>query len=273
MRRLAVAIFVVALPAMAQAGPWGMGRGHFYVKLSTQRLSSTTLAAPDGTSFTIPHFAKEELSVFGAYGITDRFTAFATAPLVRSSNLDDQPDELGRETGFGDLQGGLQLQLGQSGAWVFAVRGTLQAPTGDESRAQGLLPTGSGVWEGEVVLGAGRSFAGAKGYGFVEVGPQFRGGGLRDGIAFGGQVGWNATRHFVLAANLKGVEPFSHEPPRVARGSFVGVGDRVTYVAYGPTLIVKFTERVALQLDVEGVFRARNLATGTVVRVGLAVSR
>ena len=174
-RAAAAAFLALAAAPAAQAGPWAMGRGHFYMKAGYDRLRSTTLSTPDGTEFEIPDFRRDILSVYGAFGLSDRITLVAEAPLWRSSDLADDPDELSRESGPGDVQAGLQLQLGTRGAWTFAGRGMVQAPTGDETRAQGLLPTGSGVWEGYLALGAGWSFAAGKGWGFVEAGPAIPG--------------------------------------------------------------------------------------------------
>lgn len=273
MRGAAGALLLLATASAAEAGPWAVGRGHFYVKVGVSRLRSTTLAAPDGTRFDIPRFIKDEVGVYGIYGLTGRLSAYATAPLLRSSDLADDPDELQRESGFGDLQVGLQAELGRRGAWVFGARGLVQAPTGDVSRAEGLLPTGSGAWEGEAALSAGRSIAGGKGYGFLEVGHQVRGEGLRDSFIYNGQIGWNVTDRLVLAANVRGVEPYDKTPPREARGSFAGVGDRVTYVSYGPTAIVKLRRGWSVQLDLDGASRARNLADGLVFRAGVSLSR
>lgn len=267
--KTAIAAALVVAASAAEAGPWAQGRGHVYLKLSVQRLRSTTLAAPDGTDFPIPRFVKQDAGLYAAIGLSDRFTLVADVPAWRSSDLEGFREE----SGIGDVRAGLQVQLGRSGAWVFAVRGTVQAPTGDETRAEGLLPTGSGVWEGDVVVGAGRSLAGGKGYAFFEVGPQLRGGGLRDGATYTAQIGWNVSPRVVVAANLRGVEPYSHAPRDVPLGSPVGVSDRVTYAGYGPTLIVKLGRGLGAQVDVDGAFRTRNLATGIVLRVGVSYSR
>ncbi len=269
MTRPAVALALLALAAPAQAGPWPVGRGHVYAKASYEFLDSSRLAQPDGTLFDIPQFVKQGSGLYVAWGLSDRVTLIGDVPAWRSSDL----EAFDREDGIGDVRFGAQLQLFRSGAWLFAARGIVQAPTGDETRGGGLLPTGSGAWEGEGVLGAGRSFAGGRGYGFVELGYNFRGEGLRDGVLYGGQLGWNVGRRLTLAANLRGVEPFSHEARDVAVGSPVGLGDRVTYAYYGPTAIVKLTRSLSLQLDVDRVFRARNLATGTTFRGGVAFSR
>jgi len=272
-KRFAAVLVLALMASAAEAGPWPIGQRHFYAKLSYQHLHSTTLATPDGTKFDIPAFTKDDVGLYVAYGVSERFTVLLNAPVLRSSNLRDEPDELARESGIGDLQFGLQAQLGRKGPWVFALRGMLQAPTGDETRAQGLLPTGSGVWEGQGWIGAGRSLAGGRGYGYVEVGYEGRGGGLRDGFVYALQLGWNASSRMVLAANVRGVEPFSRTAGSRTAGSFVGVGDRVTYAAYGPTAIVKLGGGVAVQLDWDGALHTRNLAEGGVFRVGVSLSR
>lgn len=268
MRAAALVLFSLAA-ASAEAGPWAMGRGKLYAKLGYSHLRSTTLATPDGTQLEIPRFTKDEVLAYAAVGLSDRVTAIVNVPLLMSSNLED----FRRESGFGDVRGGLQVQLGATGPWVFAVRGLVQAPTGDETRAEGLLPTGSGAWEGEGVLGVGRSLSGGRGYAFLELGHNVRGSGLRDSFVYGLQVGWNTSSRVVLAANVRGVEPYDSSARTVAFGSPVGLSDRVTYVSYGPTAIVKLGRGVSAQLDVDGAFRARNLAKGPAFRVGLSYSR
>ncbi len=270
MTRVSIAfVALLGLATPAQAGPWAVGRGHVYAKISYEFLDSSRLAQPDGTILPIPRFVKEGSGLYAAWGLSDRVTLIGDVPAWRSSDL----EAFDREGGFGDVRLGAQLQLGKSGAWLFAVRGIVQAPTGDETRAGGLLPTGSGAWEGEGVLSAGGSLADGRGYGFVEVGYNYRGESLRDGVLYGGQLGWNVGRRVTLAANVRGLEPFSHAARATAVGSPVGLGDRVTYVYYGPSAIVKLGHTFAVQLDVERVIRARNLATGTTLRGGLSLRR
>jgi hypothetical protein len=266
--RVALALAPLLAASAAWAGPWPVGPGHAYVKLGYAHLRSTVLANPDGSTADIPRFTKQELYVYGAVGLTPGLTAIVSAPLWRSSDLED----FQRESGFGDVQFGLQAQLGRSGPWTFALRGLAQAPTGDVTRAEGLLPTGSGVWEGELRVSAGRSLAGGRGYGFVEVGHQTRET-LRDGLVYDAQVGWNLGPRAVLAVNLRGLEPYDKAPRDTALGSPVGVGDRVTYLTYGPSLIVKLGAGWGAQLDVTGVARARNLARGPQLGLGLTYSR
>ena len=101
----------------ADAGPWAAGQGRLYAKLAVGRLTSTRLAFPDGTVFDIPEFRKDDADLYVFYGVSGRVSVLAGLPL-RSSDLDDDPDELRRETGIGDIEGGLQLQLGTRGPCI-----------------------------------------------------------------------------------------------------------------------------------------------------------
>jgi hypothetical protein len=267
-RRCLLVALALAAASPAVAGPWALGPGHVYVKLGYGRLDSDTLANPDGSQVAIPRFVKDDLHAYGAVGVSERLTLSASLPLRRRSELED----FGSEAGVGDLALGVQWQLGRRGGWVFATRGVVQAPTGDETRAEGILPTGSGVWEGELRLAAGRSLGGGRGYFFVEAGHQFREL-LRDGFAWEAQAGWNASPRLVLAWNARGLEPWSTRARETALGSPVGVGDGVGYLVTGPTAIVKLGSGVAVQFDVEGALRERNLATGTTFRIGVSWSR
>jgi hypothetical protein len=267
-RALVLGLFLLS-NAAAEAGPWATGKGHSYTKVGLGHLRSRTLVAPDGTAFDIPRFTKTEVGLYASYGLDDRFTAVLNLPAFRRSDLEG----FGAEAGVGDVMLGLQMQLGRRGPWVFATRASVQLPTGDAERAEGLLPTGSGVHEGEVLLGAGRSLAGGKGYMFAEAGPVFRGGTLRDAFGYAAQVGWNVRPRLTVALNVRGVEPFSHKTRDVALGSPVGLSDRVTYLNYGPTVILGLRHGVSLQADVDQSARARNLARGLTYRLGVAYSR
>lgn len=257
-------------PGLASAGPWAKGQGKHYLKLTFQHLSSDRLAQPNGVVLDIPDFTKDDLWLYGELGISESVNVIIDVPLVRSSNLHDVPDELPRTTGFGDVRAGLQWQFARRGSWVFAARGLLQAPTGDETKGDGLLPTGSGAWEGVGSLGAGTSIRGGRGWAYLEAGYQYRAQGLRDGATYEAQFGWKIGDRLLLTANLRGVEPFSHEAPSTPIGSPAGLGDRVTYTSYGPSAIVKLGRGVSAQFDVEGAFNTRNIAKGPLFRIGVS---
>jgi hypothetical protein len=267
-RLVAAAVFAL-LEGQAESAPWAMGAGRFFARFGYQGTRSTTLAAPDGTQFDIPRFSTDDLDLSLGYGLDDRFTLTTNLPVLRSSDLDDTPDELVRESGFGDLQVGLEAQLLRRGLWVMGARALVQAPTGDAERADGLQPTGSGIWEGELALSAGGSLWNGRGFVAVEAGYRYRASGFQDAFVFSTQVGYLPTPRLTLAMGLRGNQPFRYPDGSFGGGGLTGVGNGVTYVNYGPTASVKLGRGLGLEVGLEGTFHARNIATGTLFRAAL----
>jgi len=268
-RGLAAAVVVLSLPALAAAGPWGRPRGGLYAKAGYGYLRATELATPDGTIATIPAFEKSEATFYAAYGLTRTLTLTVDAIAYRGSRIEGF-DSAG---GVGDLRLGAQSSLGRAGAWLFAARGLVQLPTGDVTKGEGLLPTGSGVWEGELYLSVGRSLAGGRGWAFAEAGPQLRGGGLRDGLVYGAQVGVTIRSWLAMAWNFRGVQPWDTTPGDVSAGSAAGLGDGVTYLAFGPSVFLTLRPGLGVQIDLDGATHTRNIARGPTLRIGLFVIR
>lgn len=264
-----VVLLVAALlaPAMAGAGAWPIGDGRYYATLQVGRLVTHDLATPAGDTVRIPEYERRELNFYAEYGLSDRWTAILSAPLATESSIRG----FGSAYGPGDLAFALQRQLPDRGAWVTAARAMLQAPTGDEQLGRGVLPTGSGVWEGELALSAGRSLGGGRGWISLEGGHRARGGGLTDGFAHRSQLGWHVGRKVYLAWNLSGMEPYSDRGGET--GVAAGLGDGVRYLAYGPQLVIGFGRGWAIDAKLEDTARARNLATGVTARLGLSVKR
>lgn len=262
-----------ALVAIVLTAPAAEAReGSLYAKLSYQHKGSDQYAQPDGTIFDIPDFVQDDAFFYLAYGVSDRLTLNTSIAAVRSSDLDDSPDELQRASGFGDVQVGASYRVAGAEPWSFYTGGIVQAPTGNEGLSGGLQATGSGVWEGAVFAGVGRSLPGGKGYASVEAGPYFRGGGLRDGLVFRGQLAITLTPRLTLAGNVNGLQRWSETPGRPVN-SFVGFGDGVTYVAVGPSVIVKVSDHWGLQGDWDALFHVRNNATGHALRLGVFYQR
>jgi len=269
MRRLAGAGLLALLPSLVSAGAWGRPKGSFYLKTGYNYLPAEELATPEGEVVDIPRFTKNEGTFHLAYGVSSRLTAVLDMVVYRQSEIEGF-DSAG---GMGDTRVGLQCRLGSRGRGVFSLRGTLQVPTGDETKGLSVLPTGSGVWEGDIIVSAGSSLWGGRGWGQVAAGPYFRGGELRDGLSYGGQLGVRVWRRLLLMFNVRGVQPWNTEPGDLSTQSAAGFGDGVTYLAFGPGLAVELGGGVGVQLDLDGATNVRNIAKGTTLRVGLYVAR
>ena len=159
-----VALCLVAGKGLSEAGPWATGKGHSYFNLSFEALETTRLATLDGNIQTIPEFRLRQFGFYGAFGLSERLTVIVDRLGVRRSEIED----FDAASGIEDTRAGVQWQLGRKADWELAARGIVQVPTGDENKGLTVLPTGSGVWEGEVRFGAGRSWRQGRLYGYGE---------------------------------------------------------------------------------------------------------
>lgn len=265
-----LAFFACLLGASAtEAGPWGRSKGGLYVNVAYEALGTTSLATPEGVIQTIPAYDLHQIGVYAAYGLSNRTTFVLDRLGFRRSSIEGFESASGLE----DLRAGFQQHLGSVGPWLFAARGILQAPTGDETKGLGVLPTGSGAWEGDLRLSVGRSSPKGRLYGYAEIGHQVRGNGLRDGLVYEAQIGLWASRRSLLQLNVRGIKPYSSEPGEAAFTSPAGLGDGVTYTAVGPAIVFELGRGFGLQLEAEDAFHAKNLATGVKVRIKVFYSR
>lgn len=261
-------LFAIALLASverAEAGPWPTGKGHIYGNVAYEFLETTELATPEGVTETIPEYRLHQIGIYGAYGLTEDLTAVLDRLGFRESSI----AEFGSASGIEDLRAGLQVQLGKKGPWLFAARGIVQAPTGNETKGLGILPTGSGAWEGDLRFSFGRSSARGRLYGYGEAGYQLRGKALRDSFLYEGQLGFWISSRALLMGNVRGVQPFQGEPGEGGLQSVSGLGDGVTYTVVGPSLIYELSDEWGVQVEAEDAFNAKNLATGLKLRVKL----
>ena len=263
----AVAIFLIGA-ARVDAQPWQAAAGHASVGATFTTLRTTQLATPDGTDIAIPRFARQEVLVSGAYSATDRVTVILAATLLAHTSI--QAFDSAR--GFGDTRVGAQASLGQRGPWALAVRGVVQAPTGDAGLGSGLLPTGTGAWEGDAVFSIGRPL-GQRLFAFGEAGYHVRGGGLRDSFVFNSQLGFIAAPRVTLGWNVRGVQPFDTGPIGTTLASASGLGDGVTFVAYGPSASLRLMGGWSLLGGIDGGVHTKNLAAGAAYHVGLVFAR
>jgi hypothetical protein len=262
-------LVLLAAVSTCEAGPWVLGKGHIYANAKYNFLRTTTLATPDGQQVEIPEFTLRQITYYAAYGWNDRFDVIFDGAVVHDSSI----EAFGSASGVGDTRFGLQMRMAEKNPWVFSVKGLVQAPTGDATKGLGVLPTGSGVWEGRLLFSVGRSLRAGTFYAYAEVGHQFRGEGLRDGLAYEAQWGVNLGERLVAAFSVRGIQPYDSEPGEVSAGSAAGLGDGTTYTSFGPTVIVRLTGGWSAQFELEGMTNTRNIAPGIVFRISLAYSR
>lgn len=268
MKRLVlVPAFALLSAVPAAAGPWPQALGTLFVKTGVSHLETRELATSDGTRIEIPTYSRQEIALYVQAPLSARWTAIVSVPVYRHSKID------GFESagGPGDLELGLQTLLASRGDWRLAARLTIQAPTGDETKGQRVLPTGSGVWEEEALLSLGRTVSDGRGYGFVEAGYRARGSGFADALVYRAEAGVHVGARWLLAGRLAGFEPYSSR--RSPIGSLSGLGDGVSYLTIGPGATLKVRAAWAIQAEADFPIEARTSAVGATFRLALLRSR
>jgi len=272
----AVLFALACLPSLAYAGPWTRERGHFFLSLGYSRISADKFFAPDFSVVPIARYTQHQLSLYGEVGLISRWlTATVESTLFRHNGIVDA----GATYGLGDLRVGFWTGLVVKPVRLsFGV--TIGAPTGDPApRAKAgadidaqliaaSLPTGDGEWDVEGRASLGYSFGGARRwpvihYLVVEAGYWLRAG-FADSFVYRVELGtkfpWRFVDRFWVALRLNGVESFASQ--REAAQNATGLGNGVTFIAYGVQLYGRIYRGLGASLTGDSAFRARSVAAG-----------
>jgi hypothetical protein len=275
---------LVLLPARARAGAWTRDEGRFLLAASYLRISTTRYYGPDFRVIPIRPYTQQVVGLYGELGLVSRWlTAVVEGTIYRRNDLVDQ----GYTEGVGDFRVGLwtglitapiHLSFGLTLGIPSGERAP-RAPDGDAD-AQAIarsLPTGDGEWDVEAKLAAGYTFGGTRRwpvqhYALAELGYWLRTSGFSDAAVYrlelGTKLPWRFIDRFWFIARLMGVESFASD--REASAAFSGLGNGVTYTAYGVDIYGRIYRGLGADLGVDSAFRARSIAAGAQLKVGLS---
>ena len=270
----AVLAVALAAPAAAEAQAWIRDPGRFYVNVSYRYLPANQFFGADGNTVPSADFAQHTVGVYGEVGIIERWLMLTLeSELFRRNVLLDQ----GAVTGIGDSRisawTGLVVE-----PFRLSFGATLGIPTGDSSpdaddtadvRAQqiaAVLPTGDGETDLTLQLAIGHGVRIGSALDFFAqglLGYAIRTEGFTDQIVFRAEVGIRPVAEgfdrVLLIFRVFGSELLGDASRTVGQA---GVGDGVSYTAFGPELTVRVWEGLSLGLGVDSAFRATNVPAG-----------
>lgn len=287
---LGACLGLVSLPELhAHAGAWTRDEGSFFASLSYQRIGAGAFYGPDFSKIAIRPYSQQTVSAYAEAGVISRWlTLVFDGQLYRRNTLEGQ----GATDGLSDLR---------IGAWtglvVAPVRLSLGLlvglPTGD-SRPRGpasdpdaqeianVLPTGDGEVDVELRVSLGHAFGGGKSawplqhYLQVDAGYWLRTKGFADAFTWAIEAGtkfpWPFVDRFWIIAKMFGVESFADRESLAAVG-FSGLGNGVTFTAFGLQVYGAVYGGFGLAVQVDGAFRARGVAAGANLRASLVFQR
>jgi hypothetical protein len=285
-RRLAGVVFAAGLlaPWLARASAWTRDEGHFYIGTSYQRIATARYYAADFHVVDINPYEQHVVGFYGEVGLLSRWlTGTVEGTLYRRNRLVGS----GYTEGVGDFRVGLWTGLLTAPVHLaFGV--TLGIPTGDPTpRAPGgdeaaqqtarLLPTGDGEWDVEARVALGHTFGPVRRwpvrhYALAEVGYWLRTNRFADAFVYKAELGTQVPRRvfdrFWLALRLFGVESFASG--HAASVAFTGLGNGVTYTAYGVDLSARLVRGLRAAIGFDSALRGRAIAEGVQLKTALS---
>lgn len=273
----------------ASANPWTRDAGSFYANVGYSRISADRYYGPDKSGVDLGNtFTQQELSAYAEVGlISQRLMLTVDSTLYRRSHLSSQ----GYVHGLGDMRlglwGGLLLSPLRISAGVIVGLPTGDSePTADDGAAPGAnlvarsLPTGDGETDIEGRLAMGHSFGGRgsvwplQHYVRAEIGYWLHTD-FADAFTYKAELGIKAPYKVIdrlwVILRFHGVESFASDAEAAA--GFSGLGDGVTYNAYGLGLVVSVWRGISVGFDFEGAFRARSVPAAPSFKLSLSYER
>lgn len=231
--------------ALAQSG-WTRTKGGFFGKTDLSHLNATSYFTPSGTKLNTNAFRQTSLHLYAEYGIQNRLTLIASAPVLRFNSFSETETVAGQ----GDLRLELKYRLTPHDAIPIALSIASELPTGRrnafaESRntpgERINLPTGDGEWNFWTTLAASKSFGEwyFSSFGAYNFRTAYQGLRFRNLYQFGIEGGWNPVPKLWLNAKLRA--QFSSGESRHPELGFVR-GDGTTYTLASAEAFYKFNK-------------------------------
>ena len=260
----------------AQSG-WTQPKGEGFFKADASFFNSDRLVLATGAELETSIFEQYSLNAYAEYGVSDRLTLIASAPLLRANRFEDTDYAVGQ----GDLQLGGKYGL-LTGSTPVSLELLAGIPTG---RADAFadnrefadneinLPTGDGEFDVWSTLAVSRAFgkAYASAYGAYNFRTVYEGDEFQDLYALGGELGYKPIDRLLLIAKVRSqLTTGRSESPTL---SFLR-GDATTFAQVQLEGMYWLNEHWILAACVantnDWVTPTRNLYVGTSVSVGVA---
>jgi hypothetical protein len=151
----------------AQSG-WTKAKDTYFFKLDYSAYTSSDFRNNEGNSLETSDFSQKAISLYGEYGITDRFTAITFIPLMKQNAY----ETTNTVSGFGDVKLELKYSLLKN-AFPLSISIAPEFPTGNannfatnnsNSLEKINLPSGDGEFNVWTTLAASHSFPGSNTY-------------------------------------------------------------------------------------------------------------
>ena len=234
-------------------GGWPIPKGKGYLKLSQFSIRSDSFFAPSGDIIDISTASIYITSLYGEYGISDRFGVVAYMPLFARATLNEQVTPNGNVLAVGDAVNSLgdfdlSLKYGLITNKPIVVSTTLTfgLPFGNDMGGDtGVLQTGDGELNIMLGLEASRSFNEGKGYINTLLAFNNRSQSFSDELRYGIEIGHSISKKFSGAIKVLSVNSLNNgsdfETP--SNGIF---SNNIEYLAITPEINYSLNDKYGI---------------------------
>lgn len=215
MKRITIVLAILSFSLNAFAGGgWPAKKGKGYFKLNEFFIISDKYFAPNGDIIDIATSSIFITSVYGEYGITDRFTGIVYLPFLARATLNQQVGAVTQSlvapgdalTSVGDIDISLKYGLVVDKPVVVSASLTFGIPSGVSVGGNtGVLQTGDGEFNVMLMLEASTSFHQGKGYINTLAAFNKRSNNFSDELRFGAEVGYKFGEKLITALKILSV--------------------------------------------------------------------
>ena len=249
--------------ATAQSA-WTKKQGSGFLKLSEDIIVSGDFYDAEGNIVDITTTGIYITSLYGEYGLSDRFTGFFYVPFIRSTLNEQRQINSGLTTpgdeanSIGDATIGLAYGLKQSGAFVLNVSLALGLPLGDTRGGDTqLLQSGDGEFNQLIKLNAGYSFYPAPVYATAGIGFNNRTRDFSDEFHFNLEVGVTLAKNLNAALKINNVTSFNNGDPQASQTGIFS--NNLEFLSIGPEIAYDINERFGVSANVLGAASGQNI--------------
>lgn len=256
-------------------GGWTYIKGKGFVKISQNAIYSDQLFNPDGDITDITTIGYYATSLYAEYGLTDRLTAIAYAPIFtrntlnktrfRFSGMEFPGDEL---NAFGDVDLSLQYGFYKSDTWVASVRVLFGLPIGEVSGGEtGILQSGDGEFNQMIRLDLSRPIS-QNAWFSVYVGLNNRTNNFSDEYRLGAEIGTKLWSGFLAIAKVDVVQSFFNGDADPSQGGTI-FSNNTEFVSPSIELAYEMKNELGFSLSAAGAFAGKNILAAPNYGIGL----
>jgi len=270
--KIFVVVFILFFSGQhIMASGWPVKKGSGYFQVSAQYMSSDKYYNSEGDKIDIPKFSDFTISLFGSYGVTDRFSVYGSIPFYRALNTEQGLTGKAEEnTGISDMTLGGKYFIGKIEEFYLSVKVSIGIPVGDNT-AENFLFNGDGEWNQYFALAFGRGL----GHGLYvagDAGFSNRNEGYSDDILYNFELGYKVHAKLLVMLKINGKEPLDNGSPLYLGGVAGLAANNQKYIAYGPELLYSFNKNFGINAAVITGTNTANVISALVFKGGVYYS-